>query len=559
MMGKVIKFVKENYILSICIIAFIVLLIMMTILGIFRRGTFSIEEDVNKLVLECPKVFSYGNTVECDVSLEIVDNTKVLSVNANYDFADGISLESFSVDTTECTGEGCIDPFVLTDNGFTVVNEAGFNESLLIGKLRIKMPSSGEANSEYKVGLKEIELSYENSSGEVAEDMIELNDVSVMVRSKNNVATLSSVTLSSGSLNEEFASDSFNYTSNVGNEVNSLTINYTLTDENAVAGGTGSVGEVQLHYGHNIFNIDVVAEDGVTKKTYIININREYEFNTKAYIYNKADNYIYVGFDDDFAIINSLEKLSDNLSYSINNNKLSIIYGEDDVLKTINIVKFISKYRIVDDKIFIGSDVTYKDILDDIESNNDNLKFTVSDTASEDVTDNTLIILNDYKFNVKYNDNLLTSYTFVTEYFNIDKDLIVDYNNNIILRLPIGMTVEQLLNKIDTTGMLSVISNDGNGRLANDSIIKTGDLLVVTLSDRDYEFKLSVLGDIISDGIIKLNDVGALYRYFRNKKELTDAEVAACDIINDGVVKLNDVGRLYRYFRKKVDSLEVNK
>ena len=554
-MGKIIKFVKENYILSICIAAFIVLLIIMTILGIFRRGTFSIEEDVNKLVLECPKVFSYGDTVECDVSLEIVDNTKVLSLNANYDFADGITIESFSVDTTECTGEGCIEPFVLTDNGFTVINEEGFTGSLLIGKLRIKTPSSGEANSEYKVGLKEIELSYEDASGEVAEDMIELNAVSVMVRSKNNVATLSNITLSSGSLNEEFDSDTFNYTSNVGNKVSSLTINYTLTDENAVAGGTGSVGEVQLHYGHNKLNINVVAEDGVTTKTYNIDINREYEFSTETYIYNKDDNYIYVGFDDDFTVINSLEKnSSDNLSYLIQNNKLLIYYGEDDLLKTIDIVRFSSTYRIVDNKIFIGSDVTYKDIKEDINSNNDNLKFTVSITDTEDIIDDTVIILDNYKFNVKYDGNLLTSYTFVTEYFSLYEDLLVA--NNVIIRLPIGITVGELLDKIHTNSIPSVISNDGSGRLSEDSVIKTGDLLVVTLSDRDYEFKLSVLGDIDGDGNIRLNDAGMAYRYYRGKIDLESASIYAVDSDGDGSIRLNDAGILYRYYRGKRRTLD---
>ena len=97
-----------------------------------------------------------------------------------------------------------------------------------------------------------------------------------------NLADLSNLVLSSGTLNPPFASGTTTYTANVTNSVTSITATPTVSDTNAtitvngtaVASGNAS-GAINLNVGANTINVVVTAQDGTTTKTYTITVTRD--------------------------------------------------------------------------------------------------------------------------------------------------------------------------------------------------------------------------------------------------------------------------------------------
>ena len=82
-MEKMSDIIKKNRDVSLFVGIFLVAFLIMTIFWISRKGTFSLEEEVNRVVIDCPETSKLGQTIECDISLVMVDSTKVYSINAN--------------------------------------------------------------------------------------------------------------------------------------------------------------------------------------------------------------------------------------------------------------------------------------------------------------------------------------------------------------------------------------------------------------------------------------------------------------------------------------------
>lgn len=93
-------------------------------------------------------------------------------------------------------------------------------------------------------------------------------------------ATLSNLTLDSGTLEPAFASGTMGYTASVANSVSSIAVNPTVNETNAtvkVNGGTvasGSASSFPLSVGANTITVVVTAEDGTTAKTYTLTVMR---------------------------------------------------------------------------------------------------------------------------------------------------------------------------------------------------------------------------------------------------------------------------------------------
>lgn len=551
-MEKIINSIKKNREISIFISIFAVMFLIMAVFWISRKGTFSLDEEEKRLVIECPETASLGQTVECDISLIMDNSTKVYSINANYDFGEGITYESFGVDNTECTGENCLEPFAITENGFAVVNVDGFFGSISIGKLRVKIPSDGSVNTKYKVGLKDIELCYDDNDEEL---MLELEDSFSEIRTFNNIATLDNVT-ADGVVFTIDDNNPLKYKATVSENVSSINLNYNLTDEN---GSVEGIDSIDLHYGTNEIDVTVTAEDGSTSKTYIISIYRNYKFSTSVYTYDEDNNYIYTGTDKGDTIISNLEQLSGGLSYSLNNNKdkLSIKYGDEEVLLTINIINFSIDYQIVNNSIYIGKDLTYQELTATISSVED-MDFKLFDIDNHEITDSNTVINSNNKLKVYYNDELLDTYSFNVHYLNINYD-IIDDNNKIIHRLALGTTYGELRDMFETSGTVKFVSGDENTIRDDSDNVITGDKVIITLDNQNIKYTLSVLGDVLGTGSVTIQDVGVLYRYYNNKRTLRTEQVLAGNIINDGAITIQDVGILYRYYNGKRTSLEVNR
>jgi sugar lactone lactonase YvrE len=97
----------------------------------------------------------------------------------------------------------------------------------------------------------------------------------------SNTTSLSDIALSSGTLSPAFAVNTTIYTANVVNGVSSIRVTPTTTDnlmtvkvngENVASGAQS--GDINLDVGENTITLAVLAEDGITTRTYTINVER---------------------------------------------------------------------------------------------------------------------------------------------------------------------------------------------------------------------------------------------------------------------------------------------
>lgn len=103
----------------------------------------------------------------------------------------------------------------------------------------------------------------------------------VTVTRASDDASLSGLTLSSGSISPTFASGTSGYTASVANGVNSITVTPTVSDGNAavtvkgmpVASGTAS-NAINLNVGANAIPVVVTAQNGTTTSTYTVTVTR---------------------------------------------------------------------------------------------------------------------------------------------------------------------------------------------------------------------------------------------------------------------------------------------
>ncbi len=114
-----------------------------------------------------------------------------------------------------------------------------------------------------------------------AQDGVTTMTYIVTVTRISNVATLSGLTLSSGSLTPTFAAATTSYTASVTNATTSITVRPTVTDSTAtikvngttVTSGVAS-GAFSLSVGTNTITTVVTAQDGITTTTYIVTVTR---------------------------------------------------------------------------------------------------------------------------------------------------------------------------------------------------------------------------------------------------------------------------------------------
>ena len=113
-----------------------------------------------------------------------------------------------------------------------------------------------------------------------AEDGVTTKTYNVTVTRPSNDATLSALTLSSGTLSPAFLSGTTAYAVTVGSAVTSVQVTATTNDGaatmtvNTVPTTSGAAVSVSLAAGDNPISIVVTAQDGVTTKTYNVTVTR---------------------------------------------------------------------------------------------------------------------------------------------------------------------------------------------------------------------------------------------------------------------------------------------
>lgn len=172
------------------------------------------------------------------------------------------------------------------------------------------------------------------------------------------------------------------------------------------------------------------------------------------------------------------------------------------------------------------------------------------------------------KFNVTIKDNAetlnqqikLSSMVFYdenVEQINITDDALVefsdfleinDYKKNddkkIIYGLSNSLSVESLLTKINSNGVLNIIDIDNN-IITDEMKLRTGYKLRVTFKSNILEYKISVIGDVLGEGSVTLNGAKAAARQIIDGDFINEEEhLMAADMNEDGIIKMNDVMRM---------------
>ena len=100
----------------------------------------------------------------------------------------------------------------------------------------------------------------------------------VTINRGNSDATLSDLTLSSGTLSPSFVSKIYSYTATVSNSITSITLSPSPSDSSAssvTVNGKAASTPVSLSVGSNTISVVVTGSDGVTTKTYTITVTRQ--------------------------------------------------------------------------------------------------------------------------------------------------------------------------------------------------------------------------------------------------------------------------------------------
>lgn len=591
---------KKELIISIFII--MVTFFLMIIVWI-NKTTFSLDETTDNLAIVCDKTrVAPGDNLICQIEGYAKTNA-LTTISANYDFSDDVSYLSYGLDS-ECQdncfnritkanlengftidsrsisssskcpdestpidgnlGYGCYDETIDTETqecneSYTYnaeenicylavtpsLSDTTINGSFSAGSIIVKIASNAPANSNLKIGLKDIKF-IDSSSQEYSIENVETN-----VTVYSNDSTLSDLSIKDYAFNETFDSNKLVYTANVSSNVNSIDIMATKNDEFATI--QGSIGSVDLHYGTNYLNVLVTSEDGTSTTKYKINVYRDYDFNTEKYVYNKDNNFIYTRNDTDYEVIKSnLEKLENNLSYSIQYGYLIIKYVEE-VLEKIDIVNLKTNNFISDNKIYVKTGLTYQQLLDKIEVNNVNIEILNMD--NQKVTSGT--IQEGYKVNIYYSNNqeiLLDTYTVSLEYLSFSDKLIVDTSSKIIKRIKAGLTYGDVISLIETNGEMSLSYNEQP--VSSSDIVRTGSKIKINTGSSQLVYTISVLGDIDEDGKITVNDVALIYRHIKERETLDEVHIASADIYNKGSIDIGAVSGVYRYVKGRISDLE---
>lgn len=536
------KHIKENKKISFSILLFIIILLVILIVLSISNNTYAID-DVDYVSITCPETAEVGEEISCSIAINVA-TFEAQGFQTNTTYSEGVSFVSFETDSS-CTkenncftaGSGGKDAIVFYNLDYTI---KGLHN---LGTVKYKIPDSAKGGEEYTITFSDISISNAD-----AEDGFTTDDIVKKIRIPSDVNTLDSITLSTSNINEEVTNDNNIYTATVDSDNVSITV--VTTDKYSRV--EGNLENINLHYGTNNIDIKVISETG-KENIYTIKVFRPYTLTTDIYKYYKEDNNLYTKSDvNKDAIISNLN-LPKELTGNVENNILTISYGEEKVTE-INLINITSnKYNIANNKVYIGKNVDYDTFVNSLELSGVTIK--IFDNNNEEITTGTLTE-ND-KLKVYYKEELLEEYEFSEEYLNINTTK--DDTNKILTRQEHDTMVETLLTKIDTSGTVTVKDKDSKEELDKTNIIKTGDTVEIALEEKTEIYTISVLGDINGDGKIDNGDVALLYNNLKGKKTFEKYQNYAGDIINDSSIKINDVARLYRFFKKRVDTLEVEK
>ena len=219
------------------------LLTLITILFLFPIAT-----KAANVSLDCPATAKKGGEVKCDI--KVSSDTDIGGFRTAISTSESLTYQSYSK-AENWDGTSSATKFLIY--GKTAKG------NLTLGTYTYKVSNTADGN--LTVTLSDIVVS--NANG----DKIESNNTTTKnIRVLSDTNTLSSLTVDGATIN--FSSSTTTYSATVN--ADKTNIKATATDSNSKVEG---LGEKQLNYGENKFEIIVTSETGI-KKTYTITINR---------------------------------------------------------------------------------------------------------------------------------------------------------------------------------------------------------------------------------------------------------------------------------------------
>ena len=240
----------------------------------------------------------------------------------------------------------------------------------------------------------------------------------------------------------------------------------------------------------NVFEIVVLAEDGVTSTTYTLNIH---ELSSDSYLQSLTIENLGFNFDKnvlEYTLNTELDEV--NIS-AISSNGKSTISG-------------------------IGKKVL------ELGSNSFNIIVTAEDNSTRTYT------LNINK--VKMEDNKI-----------IFNGLTVNEDKKYIYKIEVGTSIDTIINSVSTNGKVSVVKDD------EVNVAATGQKLKIDFDDYSVEYVIIVKGDVNGDGKVTLSDITTALKGYRKKIDFTDYMFTAVDFNDDGEFKLSDIVSHLKYYK----------
>ena len=262
---------------------------------------------------------------------------------------------------------------------------------------------------------------------------------------------------------------------------------------------------------------------------------------TKKYIYTKTANEL-------DTIEANIEVTNGNIA--LEDNKLKVMYN-DVVIDEFAHYYISSNMNINDNIISLSKEMTYQEFVNNLTLNG--LEIQLYNKDNNLVTSGT--ISGGYTMKVYLGDAFIDTYTISSEYLKIT-NLKIDEEEQIIYHVPLNATYNELIENIDTSGTITVYSEEGN-KLATSDVVSSYSVIRITLSSKVYEYKISVLGDVIGTGDNVIADVGIIYQHYKGKRTLDKIGLLAGDITGDGEIELVDVGLMYSYLKGRITDLHA--
>lgn len=285
-----------------------------------------------------------------------------------------------------------------------------------------------------------------------------------------------------------------------------------------VINGTATVNDNKIQIKYNELIVD---EYGLIRYS---SDNAIFLDNDKIYVGNEAANNI-----------KNIIKIV-NAEISLDDNKIKILHN-DIILSEINLLSINFGEFSVKDKTIIISDTLYDDFINNIAvSNGITYKFFNDGTEI-----NPNKIAEGMYIKIYYNNIEIDSFNFVNGYLHFDKSIIVDEENRYLYGIPFNKIANYILNKIDTTGIISIMNNKDELISGND-LIGTGSRLNVKMTKKNYDYLFVIKGDVNGDGNLTLNDVNNISKYvYNDKNSLKGIYLTAADIDNNKSHNLEDI------------------